>query len=226
MTQDTARLEETLGYTFKDPGLLSRALMHSSAVQTRTDSNERMEFLGDRILGLCICEMLYHRFPDEREGDLGYRFTALVRAEALSVVAEKIDLGAYLVMAPGEDDSGGRNNHSILANACEALIAAIYLDAGLTQAQRFIQQYWSELLEKDLKPQKDAKTTLQEWAQGRKKPIPAYVVQGRSGPDHAPVFKIEVQISGLTSVSGNGTSKRLAEQNAAEKMLNVINQTQ
>jgi len=224
MSNDRTKLEGVLNYQFRDPALLERAVIHSSAVKDRTQSYERLEFLGDRVLGLCISDMLYKRFPLEQEGDLGYRFTALVRAEALSLVADKLDLGTYLVMSNGEIDSGGRRNPGILANACEALIGALYLDGGIETARQFILAHWSDLLEKDLTPQKDAKTNLQELAQKQGKSLPSYEIVSRSGPDHAPQFCVSVNIEGIPPAAGSGSSKRAAEQNAAEIMLSQINE--
>ena len=223
MSNDRNKLERVLNYQFKDPALLERAFIHSSAVKDRTQSFERLEFLGDRVLGLCISEMLYKRFPLEQEGDLGYRFTALVRAEALSLIAGKLDLGSYLVMSNGEIDSGGRQNPAIQANVCEALIGALYLDGGFKTARQFIMLHWSDLLEKDLTPQKDPKTILQELAQKQGKALPSYEIVGRSGPDHAPQFNVAVNVEGTPAVTGTGASKRAAEQDAAEIMLNEIN---
>jgi ribonuclease III len=212
-------LEERLGYQFQQPERLIQALTHASATNARVESNERMEFLGDRVLGLVIAEMLLETFVGEEEGALGYRFTALARREALARVAREIELGEHIKLSEGERDTGGAAKEGVLANACEAVIAALYLDGGLTAAAAFIHKYWRPMLEEDLHPRKDPKTVLQEWAQAEGKPLPDYRIITRDGPDHAPSFTVEVQIKGETAVIGLGAAKRAAEQAAAEVML-------
>lgn len=222
MILNTQQLESDIGYQFKDSELLKRALTHTSTITNRADSNECLEFFGDRVLGLCIAELLFKKFPDEREGDLGYRFTALVRSEALCRVGNKFELGQYIIMSQGEEETGGRNNPSLVSDACEALIAAIYLDGGLEQVAQFINTHWAELVNEDQKPRKDAKTNLQEWAQSLSKPLPTYQIIARTGLDHAPEFTVEVTVKGIPSASGSGLSKRAAEQDAATQMLDGI----
>jgi len=212
-------LEAILGHTFRKPERLDKALTHSSAVEDRVLSNERLEFLGDRVLGLAIAETLYKRFGEEVEGDLGYRFTNLVRREALARVARAIGLGDFIRLSDGERDTGGAEKDGVLANACEAVIAALYLDGGFEPASAFIDRYWAELLDEAPEPTKDAKTSLQEWAQAQGKPLPGYTVVDRDGPDHAPVFTVEVSLAGAEPVTGMGNNKRAAEQAAAETML-------
>jgi ribonuclease III len=213
------RLETRLGHTFTTPAWLLQALTHASATEKRVESNERLEFLGDRVLGLVIAEMLLEKFTDEQEGDLGYRFTALARREALARVALDIELGAFINLSDGERDTGGAEKAGVLANTCEAVIAALYLDGGLEVAARFIKRYWEPLLEEDLNPRKDPKTVLQEWAQAAGKVLPKYKIIQRVGPDHAPSFTVEVTVQDEPSVQGQGAAKRAAEQAAAEKML-------
>ena len=215
-------LEARLGHTFEKPRRLRQALTHASTTETRVDSNERLEFLGDRVLGLVVVEMLLERFTNEEEGDLGYRFTALARREALARVAREIKLGRHIELSDGERETGGADKDGVLANACEAVIAALYLDGGLEVAGQFIRRYWAPLLEEDLTPRKDPKTALQEWAQAARKPLPSYSVTNRDGPDHAPWYKVKVQLSGEVSESGEGTNKRAAEQAAAETMLSRL----
>jgi len=183
-----------------------------------TISNERLEFMGDRVLGLVIAEWLLSDFPEAAEGDLAVRYNALVRKEACADVAGRINLGKYLVLGPGEDRGGGRQKAAILADACEAVIAALYLDGGLAVAQRFIQAEWQPLLSEPAR-RVDAKTALQEWTQGRALGVPSYKAIGRSGPDHAPEFDVQVEINGLAPITGSGSSKRIAEQAAARAML-------
>ena len=213
-------LETRLGHRFENPDLLVHALRHSSAQERgqANVSNERLEFMGDRVLGLVVAEWLLARFPEAAEGDLAVRYNALVRKEACADIAQRIDLGKYLILGPGEDRGGGRQKAAILADACEAVIAALYLDGGLPAAQRFIKAEWASLLSKPTR-KVDAKTTLQEWTQSRGLGIPAYKALDRSGPDHAPEFEIQVEINSLSPMTGSGSSKRIAEQAAARAML-------
>ena len=201
---------------------MDHALTHASTTSERIQSNERLEFLGDRVLGLVVADMLYAHFPDESEGDLGYRFTALARRESLARVAQEIDLGDHIAMSDGERETGGANKDGLLANTCEAVIAALYLDAGLDVADAFIRRYWSPLLAEDIQPRKDAKTALQEWAQANGHPLPRYTVVTQSGPDHQPVFEVQVQVGNTPAETGEGTSKRAAEQAAAGQLLAVL----
>lgn len=219
MESGLERLEGALGHRFADAALLRRALVHTSVGGRRKDSYERLEFLGDRVLGLAIAELLYETFPDEEEGALAKRYTQLVRAETLTRVARALDLGAHLVLAPSEDDAGGRENPSILSDVCEAVLAALYLDGGLAPAVALVRKHFTALMAEDLSPPKDAKTTLQEWAQGRGLPLPAYSEVGRSGPAHEPVFEVSVSIQGHEPAAASGPSKRAAEQMAAEALL-------
>ncbi|GAB6053294.1 ribonuclease III [Magnetospira thiophila] len=210
-------LQRAIDHVFADPTLLTNALTHASLV-SGTASNERLEFLGDRILGLVIAETLYHQFPQEDEGALARRLAAVVSRPALAQVATGLDLGRYLQVAASEDGSG-RENPALLADACEALIAALYLDGGLAVAAAFVRRHWAPLVAADPQPPKDAKTALQEWAQGRGKPLPQYCEVSRHGPSHAPLFTIEVTVDGLGRATAKGGSKRVAEQAAAELLL-------
>lgn len=212
-------LEAALGHTFAKPERLDQALTHSSAVDDRTRSNERLEFLGDRVLGLAVAEILYARYEAEAEGELGYRFTGLVRREALARVARELGLGDHIRLSDGERDTGGAEKDGVLANACEAVIAAIYLDGGFDAATAFVARHWTALLDEAQEPQKDSKTTLQEWAQAAGRALPVYRVVGRDGPDHAPVFTLEVTLAGEAPARGEGGTKRAAEQAAAAAML-------
>jgi ribonuclease-3 len=216
---DLAALEERLGHRFKNRELLSLALSHASI---GAESNERLEFLGDRVLGLIVAERLYDGYPGEAEGGLAVRLNALVRQEACAKVGEAVGLAPHLIMASSESGSGGRRKSAILAGACEAVIAAVYLDGGIEAARRFVLRYWDELFA-TLKPElRDAKTALQEWAQSgtrTEKAQPVYAVKQRSGPDHAPLFTVEVRIPGEESEQGEGSTKRDAEQDAAHRML-------
>lgn len=218
--KDLGALEARLGHRFGDQALLARALRHSSAIARGEAnlSNERLEFMGDRVLGLVIAEWLLTDFPEASEGELAVRYNALVRKEACADVAGRIGLGDFLILGPGEDRAGGRKKAAILADACEAVIAALYLDAGLAPARAFIVSEWAHFIARPAR-QVDAKTTLQEWSQKRGRGIPSYKAVSQSGPDHAPQFEVEVEIEGMAPVAGSGNSKRVAEQAAARAML-------
>lgn len=211
-------LETRLGYTFKDPDLLKRALTHASV--STAGSNERLEFLGDRVLGLVIAQKLHQLYPDDPEGILALKLNALVRSEACALAAEKAGLGDYLILANSEIASGGRKKAAILAGACEAVIAALYLDGGFAVARDFIERNWQEQYAGLNRDMRDAKTALQEWAQSKKGgAAPIYRLVKREGPDHAPRFLIEVNVAGQAPATGEGSSKREAEQAAAQAML-------
>ena len=212
-------LETRLGYQFRDQELLRLALRHASLGE---DSNERLEFLGDRILGLVVAERLFAEFPGTDEGGLAVRLNALVRREACAKAAEVVGLGPYIVMAPSEMLSGGRRKMAILANACEAVIAALYLDGGFDAARSFVLRYWDDAFDTLAPELRDAKTMLQEWTQSgilKRKVQPVYTLMGRDGPDHAPAFTVEVSVPGLEPETGHGSTKREAEQDAAKRFL-------
>jgi len=222
---ESAGLETELGYKFKDPERLRRALTHSSTERDRRHSNERYEFLGDRVLGLVIAGLLLDTFPDEEEGKLGYRFSALARAETLARVGGALKLGNHIILSDGEEAAGGRENISIIADCCEAVIAALYLDGGLEAAEAFILKHWTPLMAEDLSPPKDAKTMLQEWAQGQGLPLPKYRVTKEIGPAHAPQFTVEVQVHEMKPATAQGSSKQAAEQAAAEVLMTTIDKS-
>lgn len=212
-------LTDIIGYRFSDPDLARDALVHRSAAARGRQTYERLEFLGDRVLALVIADMLYERYPLEDEGALAKRLVALVRRETLAEVAAVLGLGPLIRLSRGEEDAGGRENPAILADVCESVIGAIYRDGGLAPARDFIERHWSALMESTAEPPKDAKTTLQEWAQGRGLALPAYRQITRSGPDHAPLFTIKVTVGDFAPECGEGPTKRIAEQTAAEKLL-------
>lgn len=214
--QMQASLEQKMGYSFKDKNLLATALTHSSAVSDRQKSNERLEFLGDRVLGLIIADMLLVEFPNEDEGALGYRFAALARRESLERVAEFLLLEPHIKREVDPSEMSSRQRSGLLANACEAIIAAIYLDGGIVHASAFIKHHWMDLLKEDVQPPKDAKTQLQEYVQSRGWSLPTYQIVNQSGPDHAPEFTIEVTIENHLPAQGSGQSKRSAETAAAQ----------
>ncbi|MEE9140132.1 MAG: ribonuclease III [Alphaproteobacteria bacterium] len=216
-------LAEKLGHEFTEPRLLKEALTHPSvAGRLGARSYERLEFLGDRVLGLAMARLLFTRYPDEEEGDLARRQSALVRREALVEVAREIGLGRYLLMSKGEDESGGRESPAILADSCEAVIGALFLDAGLGPAARFIERHWTARMEEEIHPPTDPKTALQEWAQGAGKPLPVYRTVSKVGPAHEPVFCVEVSVLGVAPASARGPSKRAAELAAAAAMLEKV----
>ncbi|HXV22944.1 MAG TPA: ribonuclease III [Alphaproteobacteria bacterium] len=214
-----ASLSEALGHRFAAPSLLRFAVTHSSASGRGVTANERLEFLGDRVLGLVIADLLYRHFASEDEGHLARRFAVLVSRESLAQVAGRIGLARFLTLARGEEESGGRTNPAILADACEAVIAALYLDGGLEAARRFIEGEWGKLMQQDERPPQDPKTALQEWAQAAGRKLPSYIVVGSEGPAHEPLFTVEVRVEGLPPALGTGRSKRAAEQAAAAESL-------
>lgn len=219
---DPKKLEKLLDYNFEDRHLLSSALTHASiqaAQRKGRDDNERLEFLGDRVLGLSISALLMKHFPDAREGDLARRYNRLVRRKMCAEVASDLGLGPFLILSAGEERSGGRRKSTILANAMEALLGAIFLDGGYDQADRVIFKLWSSKLLLDGVVQLDAKTALQEWAQGNGYDLPVYETLDRKGPDHEPLFVTEVTVKTVGTGQGEGTSKRAAEQRAAQALL-------
>lgn len=220
--RDLGGLASILGHTFRHPDILRRAVTHASAEPRAWNAYERLEFLGDRVLALIIAEQLLDRFPHEREGAIAKRHVSLVRRETLAEVAHTIGLGRYLIISRGEDEAGARASDTILSDAMEAVIGALYLDGELEAARHFILKHWNPLLELDLRPPQDPKTALQEWAQGRRLPLPNYVTVVQTGPAHAPEFTVEVRVDGLVPQRATGKSKRLAEQAAAAAMLQVI----
>jgi len=213
-------LETRIAYPFKNRELLALALMHPSLNQGK--NNQRLEFLGDAVLGLAVGKMLYELFPDEQEGELARRHAALVRGETLAQVARDIALGEHLKMTASEEQSGGRNNPTNLEDAMEALLGALYLDGGMAAAEQFILPRWSELAHNVNIPPKDAKTALQEWAQAKGLPVPSYTVKSTTGPAHAPEFTVEVTVQGHPSAEAKAPSKRAAEQSAAGILLKAL----
>ena len=216
------KLEAKLFHHFKNRKLLSRAFMHPSAVSGDVHSNQRLEFLGDRVLGLVVAEMLHTQYPRESEGELARRFSALVRREALERIARDLCLGDYLILAKGEEDSGGRENPANLADACEAVIAAIFIDGGYGAAACFIRRYWAALMTGEKSPPRDAKSALQEWAQAEHGILPVYSLIARQGPAHAPHFEIEVQVGDFPGATASGGSKQAAEQAAAQILMHRL----
>lgn len=214
-------LEERLGYQFKSHEELERALTHSSVRKKNDDGfhYERLEFLGDRVLGLCIADLLHYRFPSASEGDLSLRFNSLVKGKTLAEIADGFALHEFIRTGGDLKQITGKRLRSVRADVLEAIIASIYLDGGLEQAQKFIERFWSDRLEQSARAIRDSKTALQEWAHANNLGTPKYREIERIGPDHDPEFTVSVKIPEHLSCEGNGRSKRIAEQDAAKKML-------
>ena len=211
-----------IGHEFQDAELLIRAVTHASiASETRPD-NQRLEFLGDRVLGLVMAEALFEADRDASEGQLAPRFNALVRKETCADVAREVDLGAVLKLGRSEMVSGGRRKEALLADAVEAVIAAVYLDAGLEAARGMILRLWGSRIDTVEDDARDAKTALQEWAQARGQLPPVYAEVSREGPDHAPVFTIEAQLASGEAERASAPAKRQAEQAAAKALLQRV----
>ena len=223
MKDAPGELAQTLGHRFRRPELLEEALTHTSAAgrtaRRAPRGYQRLEFLGDRVLGLVIAELLFTRYPNEAEGPLSRRLTELVRKETLAEVAEEAGLGPHMLIAAGEDTEQMRENASLLADVCEAVIAALYLDGGLDAAASFIHRHWKARIEATVKPPKDPKTALQEWAQAKSGTLPHYQLVKSEGPSHKKRFTMEVRVPGAEPAIGIGTSKRAAEVKAAAALL-------
>lgn len=217
-----SKLQARIGYRFRDDRLLHEALTHASSSSGRVGATnyERLEFLGDRVLGLTMAEHLFTTLPDAPEGELAKRFNELVNREACEAVALEIDLGAYLKLGDSEAHAGGRKKPKILANSCEALLGAIYLDGGWKPVKEVVETFWSKRAARIKKAPVDAKTSLQEWVQGQgQTKLPEYVKIDASGPAHAPVFTYEVRVAAYEPAQGTGPSRRIAEQSAAAAIL-------
>lgn len=219
---DTGELETRLGYRFANRGLLGEALTHGSAsgsARNRPRTNERLEFLGDRVVGLAVADLLISRYPREPEGSLSPRLSVLVSERTLADVARGLGLGGWLVVARSEDEGGGRERPGILADAYEALIGAVYLDGGWEAAAPIVHRCIEPLLETMVVPPRDAKSRLQEWAQARRLGLPRYELVQSEGPQHAPVFQVVVAVADVPPARAAAASKRAAEQAAAEALL-------
>jgi ribonuclease-3 len=215
-----AQLENHIGYAFRDREILERALTHGSYGDGRrgTRDNQRLEFLGDRVLGLVAAERLIETYDDD-EGALARRFNALVRKEACARAAQRANVGEALRMSRSTEAAGGRDNVSILGDACEALMAAIYVDGGLEAARAFFSKFWADELPGVAEGRRDPKTRLQEWALAQYAVNPSYKLIDRAGPDHRPVFAVEVRVASLDPERGEGRSKQNAERSAAKAFL-------
>jgi ribonuclease-3 len=221
---DLAVLEARIGYQFADRSLLDRALTHISALAPspsprRADSYQRLEFLGDRVLGLAVAAMLCAHFPEAEEGELSRRLAVLVRKETCADIAREWGAGDFLRLGEGEALSGGKKKSALLGDICESIIGAVYLDGGFAAARDLVVRAFAERMRNPTRPLRDPKTMLQEWAQARGLSPPLYKLSARSGPDHAPAFVIAVTIPGFEPVEARGGSKRAAEQAAAQAFL-------
>jgi ribonuclease III len=220
--RSATELEERIGYRFANVDMLESALTHISALKgarNRANSYQRLEFLGDHVLGLVISDMLYRAFPKADEGELSRRLADLVRKETCADIGRAIDLGAAIRVGSSEHNAGARSRPAILADVCEAVIGAVYLDGGYKAAEALVERLWQVRLSATAQPLRDPKTILQEWAQARGLPTPNYREVARSGPDHSPEFRVAVQLPGFALAEGLGRSKRVAEQAAAAAML-------
>ena len=220
---ELAALEARIGHHFRDGDLMARALTHLSAPAAgglgRVQSYQRLEFLGDRVLGLVVAHMLYEAYPQASEGELSMRLAKLVRRETCAAVAQEWDVGPHVVMGQGEARAGGRKKAAILSDICESIIAAVFLDAGFAAARELVARCWRARMDADIEPERDAKTAVQEWAQARALAAPRYVEVTRSGPAHAPQFVMQVVLDGYEPEQGEASSKRAAEQAAAQAFL-------
>ncbi len=216
-----ARFEDLtarIGYRFNDQDLLVEALTHGST-QTHQGNYQRLEFLGDRVLGLIISEHLFRTYPGHGEGELTAIHSGLVRGRSCAAAGDTIGLSDLVIIGTGERAKGMNLNRTLLGDAMEALIAAIYLDGGFEPARAFVLKAWNTLLDHPAMAAKDAKTFLQEWALARALPIPAYTIVSRDGPEHEPVFAVSVEVKGMAPALGSGSTKRGAEMKAADNFL-------
>jgi ribonuclease III len=218
----TASIEGRIGHKFTDSGLLTTAITHVSALKPtrkRCDSYQRLEFLGDHVLGLIVSDMLYRSFPDADEGELSKRLADLVRKESCAEVAKALGLADDIKLGSVGAGAGARLRKSVLGDICEAVIGAVYLDGGYLAASAFVERNWTERMKKPRQPLRDPKTVLQEWAQGKGLPTPVYREVERTGPHHDPQFRVAVDLPGLAPAEGVGGSKRAAEKVAASVMI-------
>jgi ribonuclease III len=218
----TKELEARIGHAFRDGDLLLRALTHVSFIpadRSKAGSYQRLEFLGDRVLGLVISAMLFEAFPEAEEGELSRRLAGLVRKETCADVAAEWGVSAHIRLGENEAQSGGHAKPAIMGDVCEAIIGALYLDGGHAAVQAAVSKVWHPRMLAPTRPLRDPKTALQEWAQGLGRPAPVYREIKRQGPAHAPNFTVAVELEGFAAGLGMGTSKRAAEQTAAQEFL-------
>ncbi len=214
-------LEQRIGHRFGSSDHLADALTHASArpLGIAGSHYERLEFLGDRVLGLAIAQLLFQRFPEASEGELSLRFNALVKGETLAEISDELGLHEFIRTGGDMKELTGKRMTSVRADVLEALIAAIYFDGGIEAVSAFIERFWKTRLSSVVATRRDAKTQLQEWAHSNRLPIPKYIETERTGPDHEPSFTVEVRVGEIASCAGTGGSKRLAERDAAQRFL-------
>ncbi len=218
----TAAIEARIGHQFADPNLLTAAITHVSALKPsrkRGESYQRLEFLGDHVLGLIVSDMLYRTFPSADEGEMSKRLADLVRKESCAEVAKSLGLTDDIKLGAVGAGAGARLRKSVLGDICEAVIGAVFLDGGYAAAADFVERNWTERMQKPRRPLRDPKTVLQEWAQGKGLPTPVYREVERTGPHHDPQFRVAVDLPGLAPAEGVGGSKRAAEKVAASVMI-------
>ncbi len=220
-------LEAAISYRFRDLGLLDNALTHSSFVNENPDAgikdNERLEFLGDAVLELCVSDLLMKRFPDYTEGQLSRLRASMVNEQPLAELARKFTLGAYLLLGKGEESTGGRDKNSLLSNTFEAVVAAVYLDSGFERTEAFIGEIFGPLIEEGENAQyRDYKSLLQEMSQTLFKGLPRYTLISEEGPDHEKVFSVRLFLGGAVAATGTGKSKKEAEQQAARTAIEEL----
>jgi ribonuclease III len=223
-------LEAALSYRFRDRGLLDHALTHSSFVNENPDAdvrdNERLEFLGDAVLELCVSDLLMKKFPDYREGQLSRLRASVVNEQPLAELARKFNLGDYLLLGKGELSTGGRTKNSLLSNTFEAVIAAVYVDSGFERTAEFIREIFEPLIEEGrAAPSRDYKTALQEMSQNRFRGLPRYTLIGEEGPDHEKIFSVRLSLADAVETTGSGKSKKEAEQQAAKAAIEMLEKT-
>tara|TARA_B100000767_G_C19730195_1_gene521299 strand:+ start:262 stop:927 length:666 start_codon:yes stop_codon:yes gene_type:complete len=216
MTDPSNKLEQKIGIKFKNKDLLTRSLVHKS--HDSNENNEKLEFLGDRVLGLIFAKILLKIYPNDKEGTIDKKFANLVNKKTCLLVAKKLELKKYITTG-GSYKGLTRSDDKIISDGLEALLGAIFLDQGMHTAERFILNIWGEFLEKSTETQIDAKTKLQEYSLKKFKTLPVYTIQKQSGPQHSPIFKVEVHIKNSKKFYASGTSKKDAQQNAAQKLL-------
>ena len=219
---ETSGIEGRIGHTFADPALLVTAMTHVSALKPsrkRGESYQRLEFLGDRVLGLIVSDMLYRSFPNADEGEMSKRLADLVRKESCADVAKSLGRADDVKLGAVGAGAGARLRKSVLGDICEAVIGAVFLDGGYAAAKQFVETNWTERMKKPRQPLRDPKTVLQEWAQGKGLPTPVYREVERTGPHHDPQFRVAVDLPGLAPAEGVGGSKRAAEKVAASVMI-------
>ncbi len=220
MKEEPGELEAILGHTFRNRELLKRAITHRSVTREKDRHGyQRLEFLGDRILGAAVSTMVFRQFPDETEGELSLRFAKLVCNETLTEISLELGIDRFIVIGKGEELNGMRRSPSILADIMEALIGALYLDGGFAMAHVFVRTCWQDRLASGTGTGRDGKTRLQEWALERGLALPGYRTLEQTGPSHAPLITVEVCIEGFECVQAQGSSRRAAERQAAEMFL-------